>query len=129
EAALRDRTAEKSEVRADALRDLVAHADVARDQVVKALKRALREDEAAHVRAVAATALADLKAGEALPELLFAVEDSAPYVRQMAIAALGEIGDSRATERLRRALADERAEVRFQAVMAFPRVSTDRKAA
>ncbi len=129
EAALRDRTAEKAEVRAGALRDLVAHDGEAHEQVVRALQRALREDEAADVRAVAATALADLKAGEALPELLFAVEDAAPYVRQMAIAALGEIGDSRATERLRRALADERAEVRFQAVMAFPRVSADRKGA
>jgi len=129
EAALRDRTAEKAEVRASALRDLVAHAGEAHEQVVRALQRALREDEAADVRAVAATALADLRAGEALPELLFAVEDAAPYVRQMAIAALGEIGDSRATERLRRALGDERAEVRFQAVMAFPRVSADPKGA
>ena len=122
-------SATKADVRAGALRDLVAHADAAREQVVRALQRALREDEEAQVRAVAATALADLRADEALPDLLFAVEDPAPLVRQMAIAALGEIGDSRATERLRRALADERAEVRFQAVMAFPRVSADRKAA
>ncbi len=80
------------------------------------------------MRAVAATALADVGAGEALPELLLAVDDDDVLVRQMAIAALGEIGDPRATERLRRALGDERAEVRFQAVMAFPRVSASRAA-
>ena len=113
-------------MRAGALRDLVAHAEAARERVVRALQRALREDEEAQVRAVAAMALADLQAREALADLLVAVEDRAPLVRQMAIAALGEIGDSRATERLRRALTDERAEVRFQAVMAFPRVSVER---
>jgi hypothetical protein len=89
------------------------------------LQRALR-DEAAEVRAVAATALSDIGAREALSDLLVAVEDDDALVRQMAIAALGELGDPRATERLRRALSDARAEVRFQAVMAFPRVCTSK---
>jgi hypothetical protein len=131
EAALRDLGAEKPDVRAASARDLVAHAaqeGEARERAVRALQKALRHDGDAQVRAVAATALADVGAGEALPELLLAVEDDHPLVRQMAIAALGEIGDPRATERLRRALGDERAEVRFQAVMAFPRVSASRAA-
>jgi HEAT repeat protein len=128
EAALRDVDAGKPAVRAASLRDLVAHAGDARNRVMRALQKALRDDEAAPVRAVAATALADIGAREALPDLLLAVDDDDVLVRQMAIAALGEIGDPRATERLRRALADERAEVRFQAVMAFPRVSASREA-
>jgi HEAT repeat protein len=126
EAALRDLGAAKPAVRAASARDLARHADDARDPVIRGLVRALR-DEAAEVRAAAATALADLRGVEALPDLLLAVEDDDALVRQMAIAALGEIGDPRATERLRRALADARAEVRFQAVMAFPRVSASRE--
>jgi HEAT repeat protein len=137
EAALRDLGADKPAVRAASVRDLVAHltsaedaaAPAVRERAVRALQKALRHDDAAYVRATAATALSDVGAGEALPELLLAVEDDSPLVRQMAIAALGELGDARATERLRRALGDARAEVRFQAVMAFPRVSASREAA
>ena len=122
EAALRDLGAAKPSVRAGAVRDLTRHESEAREDVIRGLERALR-DEAAEVRAAAATALADTRAVESLPALLLAVEDDHPMVRQMAICALGEIGDPRATERLRRALRDARAEVRFQAVIAFPRVS------
>jgi HEAT repeat protein len=143
EAALRDLGADKPAVRAASVRDLSAHgADVddggdasgdataspARERIVRALLRTLRNDAAPEVRAVAATALADLHAIEGLSELLLAVEDDDALVRQMAICALGELGDSRATERLRRALGDERAEVRFQAVMAYPRVCASREA-
>jgi HEAT repeat protein len=124
QAALRDVGAEKVQVRASAVRDLVRHGSEARAQVVVALERALRDADA-RVRSEAAIALADLKASEALPALLVAVEDSDAHVRQMAILALGEIADPRATERLRRALSDKRPEVRFQAVMAFPRVCSD----
>jgi HEAT repeat protein len=129
EAAFRDLGADKAAVRAGAARDLVAHAADAHAEVVRALAKALRHDRAADVRAAAATALSDVGASEALPDLLLAVEDDDALVRQMDIAALGEIGDPRATERLRRALGDERAEVRFQAVMAFPRVSASTEAA
>jgi HEAT repeat protein len=125
EAALRDIRSPKASVRAEAARELVPHAEEARERVVRALEAALR-DEAASVRSVAALGLADIDARESLPSLLLAMEDDDPHVRQMAITALGEIGDPRATERLRRALSDERPEVRFQAVMAFPRVCADR---
>lgn len=121
-AALRDVSSKKAEVRADALRDLVRHADDARAQVVRAIEGALRDDDP-RVRALAATALSDVDAKEALAALLVTVEDDDAYVRQMAISALGELGDVRAGERLRRALKDARPEVRFQAVMAFPRVT------
>jgi hypothetical protein len=128
DAALRDLGSEKTRVRASAARDLGLYAEDARDRVIHALKKAIRDDEA-EVRAAAATTLADLQAAEALPDLLLAVEDESPLARQMAITALGEIGDPRATERLRRALGDPRADVRFQAAIAFPRVSASREAA
>lgn len=112
-------------MRESAVRDLVKHADDAREDVVRALERALRDDDAPSVRSAAALGLADVGGSEALPALLVAMEDADVHVRQMAITALGEIGDSRATERLRRALADQRAEVRFQAVIAFARVCND----
>ncbi|AUX47945.1 hypothetical protein SOCE26_094710 [Sorangium cellulosum] len=111
-------------MRAEAVGDLVPYVDTAREQVLRAVESALRDDVHPSVRAAAAIALADTKAGEALPALLLAVEDADAHVRQMAITALGEIGDARATGRLRRALSDERPEVRFQAVIAFPRVCT-----
>ncbi|MDP8999861.1 MAG: HEAT repeat domain-containing protein, partial [Myxococcota bacterium] len=77
------------------------------------------------MRSEAALALADLRAEEALPGLLFAVEDADAHVRQMALSALGEIGDARAAQRIERALSDSRPEVRYQAVIAFARVAKD----
>lgn len=128
DAALRDLEAGKPAVRADAARELAPHAATAREQVIRGLERALR-DEAPEVRAAAATALADIEGRELLPALLVAVDDDDPGVRQMAVAAIGEIGDPRATERVRRALSDPRPEVRFQAAIAFPRVSSSYEAA
>lgn len=121
-AALRDVSSKRPEVRADAIRDLVRHADDARSQVVRAIEGALHDDDP-RVRAFAATALSDVGAKESLASLLVSVEDDDAHVRQMAISALGELGDVRAGERLRRALSDPRPEVRFQAVIAFPRVT------
>lgn len=123
-AALRDLEHPKPGVRQDALRDLVHYGEEHRDEVVRALGKALG-DEAFQVRGAAALALADLEGTEALPALLVAIEDEHAYVRQMALTALGEIGDGRARERLRRALRDERPEVRFQAVIAFCRIAPD----
>jgi HEAT repeat protein len=124
EACLRDVGHKSPRVRASAVRDLVAHADVARTKVIGALDRALR-DPSAGVRSSAAIALADSGGVEALAALLCAIEDDDPFVRQMAIAAVGEMRDPRSRERLRRALGDERPEVRFQAVIAFVRVAPD----
>jgi len=122
EAALRDVSSKKPEIRAEAVRDLVRYSDDHRAQVIRSIEGALR-DEDPRVRGLAAMALSDIGAKETLPALLVAVEDDDAYVRQMAISALGEIGDARSGERLRRALGDPRPEVRFQAVMAFPRVT------
>lgn len=129
EAALRDVSSARADVRAEAVRDLALQEDAARARVLSALDGALRDDQEAAVRAAAAVALADLKGVEALPGLLLAVEDADAHVRQMAVTALGEIGDARATGRLRRALDDARPEIRFQAVIAFPRVCAQREEA
>jgi HEAT repeat protein len=128
EASFRDLESERAETRADAVRDVVRHADGAdalRERAIVALERALRHDRSPAVRAAAAVALSDLRADGALPSLLVAVEDDDAHVRQMALAALGEIGDRRAAPRLERALRDERPEVRYQAVIAFARVMRD----
>jgi HEAT repeat protein len=124
EAALRDAEEKSAQVRASAIVDLTSYAEQARDRVVAALERALR-DTSPQVRSAAALSLADIGGKEALASLLFAVEDDDAHVRQMALTAVGEIGDGRARERLRRALGDERPEVRFQAVIAFARIAPD----
>lgn len=126
EAALRDVTDPKPLVRMSAIRDLVPHADDARDRIVSALEIAMRDD-VPMVRAHAAEALGDVCGKAALPALLVAVEDKNQLVRQKAIGALGELGDARAQQRLERALSDERPEVRFQAVIAYPRVCSSRE--
>ena len=128
EASLRDLDSKKPAVRASAIKDLVRHARLADEVRANALPRievALAKDDSAEVRSAAALALADLRASEALPTLLVAVEDAHPHVRQMALTALGEIGDRRALQRLARALDDERPEVRYQAVIAYARLSED----
>jgi HEAT repeat protein len=124
-ASLRDLTSATAATRVSAIGDLVRHArtdDATRARAVGLLEKALA-DEHPGVRGAAAIALADVRAGEALPALLTAVEDVDGWVRQMAITALGEIGDVRAAGRLLRALRDERNEVRYQAVIAYARVA------
>jgi HEAT repeat protein len=127
EASFRDLDASRPQSRMSCIEDLTRHA--LRDQGVRAraiplIEKALR-DEIPGVRSTAAVALADLRAKEALPGLLIAIEDVDAYVRQMALSALGEIGDARAAPRLRRALSDTRPEVRYQAVIAYVRVLSD----
>lgn len=128
EASFRDLGSEKAATRASSIRDVVRHTlsgDELRPRAIGAIEKLLKSDPVAAVRAVAATALADLGARDALPTLLVAVEDDDPHVRQMALSALGEIGDVRAAQRLERALRDERPEVRYQAVIAYARVEKD----
>jgi HEAT repeat protein len=126
EAVVRDLSSRDMRVRIEAAQH--AHAVVGDDtgelraQIIAALIAALG-DEHPMVRTAVATALADLKATEAVDALLLASDDEQHIVRQLAITALGEIGDERATERIRRALRDRAPEVRFQAIAAFPRVS------
>jgi HEAT repeat protein len=125
EASLRDLSSARPEVRASSIEDLVRHArtdDAVRERALPLLVQRLKDDHA-RVRGVAAVALADLHATEAVTSLLVTVEDDDAYVRQMAINALGEIGDARALPRLRRALTDTRPEVRYQTVIAFARIA------
>lgn len=128
EAALRDTRDRKVEVRASAVRDLIPHAESAREVVLKELERAL-DDEHPAVRGAAAEALGDLEGSEALSGLLVAVEDDDQLVRQQAIMALGLIRDPRAQQKLERSLTDARPEVRYQAVMAYPRVVAEKASA
>lgn len=124
DAALRDLSAERADVRASAAEDLARHAGEHRAPVVDALTAALGDADA-EVRAAAALALADAGAEEAADALIAAVDDDDALVRQMAITALGELRATAAAEVVRRALDHEAAPVRFQAVMAYPRVTED----
>lgn len=128
DAAFRDLASDKAATRASAVQDIVRHAlrsDATRARAIPQLALALREDPSPAVRAEAAIALADVRAQDALPMLLFAIEDENSHVRQMALCALGEIGDVRACGRIERALSDRRPEVRYQAVIAFARVANN----
>jgi HEAT repeat protein len=128
EASFRDLASDSEAIRASAVRDIVRHSlrsDATRARAIPRLATALRDDPSSAVRAEAAVALADVRAEDALPVLLFAIEDENAHVRQMALAALGEIGDARSVQRLARALSDSRPEVRYQAVIAFARVAKD----
>jgi HEAT repeat protein len=131
EASFRDLSSEREATRVSAVRDVVRHAlrsDTIRARAIPRLATILREDLSPSVRAEAAVALADVRAEDALPVLLFAVEDENAHVRQMALSALGEIGDARSLGRLERALADSRPEVRYQALIAYARVAEDQGA-
>ena len=128
DAALRDLASPRGATRASAIGDLVRHAllhDGVRARAVPLLEAALKSDEAAEARSAAAVGLGDLRAVEALPALLVAIEDASVHVRQMALNALGEVGDARALPRLERALGDARPEVRYQAIIAYAKAARD----
>jgi len=128
DAAIRDLSASRGPTRASAIGDLVAHAltrEEVRARAIPLLEVALKGDEAPEARSAAAVGLGDLRAIEALPALLVAIEDANVHVRQMALNALGEVGDARALSRLERALSDARPEVRYQAIIAYAKIAKD----
>jgi len=128
EAAIRDLASTRAATRASAIGDLVSHAlsqDAVRARAVPLIEAALKGDEAPEARSAAAVGLGDLRAAEALPALLVAIEDASVHVRQMALNALGEVGDARALSRLERALGDARPEVRYQAIIAYTKIARD----
>ncbi len=123
----RDVASEKSDVRASAVSDLVAHTrdPETRTKALELVAKALKDPEP-KVRARAAIALADGDGGHTHTDaLVAALEDDDDEVRQLAITALGEIGDERAVPRLVRAAEDERASMRYQAVIALARLEID----
>lgn len=129
EAAFRDLSSKKVDVRRGAVLDVVKHGlgdENVRQRAVTELVRLLQTDASGQVRASSCVGLADLGADTALPALIVAVEDDDAFVRQMALSALGEIGDPRARGRVERALSDERPELRYQAVIAFARLAKDK---
>jgi hypothetical protein len=92
EAALRDSEAKNVDVRKSAVTDLVLHVGgEAKPRVVNALRRILRTDSDAEVRALAAIACADAGISELLPELFDALTEPSPRVTQMALLAIGEL--------------------------------------
>lgn len=129
-AALRDVRDKKLDVRISAVRDLARHAKSGeRDESLRALCTALREDETAAVRSEAAVALADASAKECVRELATAAEeDDHIRVRQMALIALGEVAGGEASASVRkivaRAIGDQSPEIRFQALIALTHVDS-----
>src|SRR6186713_6239 len=129
EAALRDASHERVDVRRSALHDLVRLAEgPSRPRAIGALARALLGDVHADVRADAAIALADSKGREARAELLRALDDAVLGVRQLAVLALGEAcepNDPDVLSALGLLLASEHAALRFQALIAWDRLAGD----
>jgi HEAT repeat protein len=129
EACERDVRAEKAEVRASAVTDLVRHTpdEGTRGRALELIAAALA-DPAPKVRAAAAVALADARGGEAHVEaLLKAVDDDDDEVRQLAMSTLGELGEAAAAldavvGRLLRAAEDELPSMRYQATIALARI-------
>lgn len=130
-AALRDVRDKKLEVRISAVRDLARLAAAGdREEPIRALCRALADDETAAVRSEAAVALADADATECAQELAIAAADDGHLrVRQMALIALGEVAPGTSDERVREvvmdAVADESPEIRFQALIALTHVDPE----
>lgn len=126
EAALRDVSHPKTDVKLSALGDLSRLASGPdRERILGKLEQVMLQDTAAEVRARAAVALADAKASQAGPSLVKALKDPEQRVRQMALLALGEIGCARPEElrAVRRALTDASAAMRFQALVALHHMS------
>lgn len=130
EAALRDVSSKKPEIRASAAEDLVRHARTDEDVRKKALPMFVKllSDEHPGVRSAAAVALGDLHAKENVDDLLKAVDDEDLHVRQMVLNALGEIGDPRALPCIEKGLSDRRPDVRYQSVIALGRAGASAEA-
>ena len=124
EAALRDASHAKVEVRLSALADLGRWATGAGGaRVVDKLLDVLRADSSPQVRARAAVALADADARRALPRLVEALGDPETGVRQMVVLALGELGSKSEVDVVRALLDDPSAALRFQALVALHHLS------
>jgi len=121
EAARRDLSSAKAEVRADAARDLgqQGHGPDAPERIT--LLITALSDSSPVVRRTAVVALADLEAKEALPTLLTLLADADLRVRQMVVLALGELardGDREVEGRLLGLTRAGDAAIRYQALAA-----------
>ena len=124
EAAIRDLDAARPETRQSAAEDLARHASEHRDEVLRALHRALH-DEHPDVRATAATALGDIADPASREALSTATRDEHDFVRQMALSALAELRSDAATPTFEKALDSSIPSDRFQAVLGFARSCRD----
>jgi HEAT repeat protein len=106
DAALRDVTSRKVQVRRSATRDLGAHvASAARARVVQVLEELAEQDGDIEVRAQAVLAMADGGAHEAVGKIVQLAKVAAPRVRQMALLALGELANPDSLDAIDAALA------------------------
>ncbi|MFQ6041620.1 MAG: RecQ family ATP-dependent DNA helicase [Candidatus Poribacteria bacterium] len=80
--------------------------DLQAEPAVGILTKAL-QDEDGNVRRLAASALAKIGDGAAVPNLIACLDDAQPQVRQYVIKALGTFADARAIEPLRRIANDK----------------------
>lgn len=84
--------------------------------------RAALEDDAAEVRAEAATSLGAQRDPDAVAPLITRLDDGVPAVRQAAAIALGSIADGAAFAPLAAALRDGPADLRFQAATSLAEI-------
>lgn len=122
-AALRDLGSSTVDARLGAIRDLLVYIDhpngITLEDATSRLLEILARDDAANVRAAAASALGEIEAKEGVDGLLAALSDRDAFVEQMSVLALGEIGDRRALPAIRTRLTSDKAAVRYQAIVAF----------
>jgi HEAT repeat protein len=117
EAALRDVTARKPELRIAAAQRLAEPEPEARERALDGLA-ALADDPDPRVRASAVRSMTQLAEPTLLPELCDKLEDPDGGVRELAVVALEALDDPAALSALEQALGSTHPEVRFQAVVA-----------
>lgn len=98
----------KSENRDDRLMGLaslgrIGHPD---ESAVEEITKLLPEEKDTYVRQMAANALGDLGASDAVEALLNSLEDPSQEVRKSVVTALGKLGDDRAREKMFSSLFD-----------------------
>ncbi|MBI2897618.1 MAG: HEAT repeat domain-containing protein [Deltaproteobacteria bacterium] len=125
DAAFADVTAKQARSRALAAQVLGDAPGERRDDAIDAL-RVLLQDREGQVRYFAAQSLGELRAREALEDLVGTIEDGDGQVRQAAVIALSEVGDGSVVPRLVEAVQDPSwADVRFQAIAALVQLAPE----
>lgn len=94
-------------------------------RALEPVRRAVTDDVDEEVRRAAAAALVGIAGGEALSELLLALQDNDEWVREDAAQLLGDLGDRRAIPALKSALSDEEDDVRQAARDALKKLNRE----
>ena len=119
----------KSENRDDRLMGLaslgrIGHPD---EKAVEEITKLLPEEKDTYVRQMAANALGDLGASDAVEALLNSLEDPYQEVRKSVVTALGKLGDGRAMEKMFSSLFDYEhfAHIRNDIAIALKKIDQD----